>query len=119
MRYATHLLCVAAAVSPLVALAATRGTAPEAIPTDVPQPADPLPPAVRPATEREVDEAVKLVARNPRPSIEERLRRIEQLSAELQREAQALRQELHPRLPQTQPAGPLPEDERVPSVHFR
>lgn len=119
MRYATHLLCVAAAVSPLVALAATRGTAPEAIPTDIPQPVDKLPPGMRPATELEMREAMRDLTRNPGPSIEERLRRIEQLSSQLQHEAQALRQDLHPRMPRTQPAGPLPEDERVPNVHFR
>lgn len=142
MRYFTHLLCTAACVSPLVALATTRPSASGPIPTDIPQPVDQLPAGMRPATEREMREALQAVQaaglagvapaserdtrgetrdlpRNPRLSIEQRLVRIERLSAELQREAVALREDLHPRLPQTQPAPRLPEDERVPDVRFR
>lgn len=142
MRYVTHLLCAAACVSPLVALATTRPSAPGPIPTDIPQPVDQLPAGMRPATERDMREALQAVqaggladvapasgrdtrdemrdlTRNPRLSIEQRLVRIERLSAELQREALALREDLHPRLPQTQPSAPRPEDERVPDVRFR
>ena len=57
--------------------------------------------------------------RNPLPTVEERLLRIERLSAELSREAQALRHELKLPGPQTQPAVPAPEFQGVPSLHVR
>lgn len=141
MRYPTRFFCIAASICPLVALATTKPVAPKPMPTDIPQPVDQLPVGMRPATDQETREAVQAVedarlgaatpapdgqapaaardlTRNPRLSIEQRLVRIERLSSQLQREAMALREDLHPRLPQTQP-GPLPEDERVPDVHFR
>ena len=107
-----HLIWVAAAVSPMVALT-LAGEAPKPIPTEIPQLVDHLP-----ATDAPMHAGVRDVIRDRLPSVEERLARIEQLSAQLQQEAKALRQELRLRPPQTQPIGPA-EDERVPSVHFR
>jgi hypothetical protein len=113
-----HLIWVAAAASPMVALTVAGEPMPKPIPTDIPQPLDHLPPGMAPATDAQLREAMRDVSRNRLPSVEERLARIEQLSAQLQQEAKALRQELRLHPPQTQPIGPA-EDERVPSVHFR
>ena len=118
MRYPRCLLWIAAGVGSLAVLAAGPGPS-EPIPTDIPQPVDHLPPRMRPATDQELHEAVQLVEKNRRLPIQERLERIEQLSAELQRETRELRQDLRLPSPQTQPVAPPPEVERVPSVNFR
>ena len=95
-----RLIWVAAAICPVMTLAVARE----------------LPTSISPVTSTRAD--VRDTIRNPRPSIEERLTRIEQLGAQLQQEAKELRQDLHLAPPQTQPVVPL-EGEHVPSVHFR
>ena len=119
MRYGSHLFGIAAVILSLVVLADATTTSPKALPTDIPQPLDQLPPGMTPATDQQLQEAMRIVANNSRCSIEDRLQRIEKLSAELQREVQALRQDLHAAASRTQPAKAPPEDDRVPSVHFR
>src|SRR5579884_3164486 len=106
MRRATYCRAAAVVACPLLALAAANQ--PE--PTGSARPAASV---VPPAGAEWRD-----LARNPRPTIEERLNRIERLSAQLQEEAQELRQDLHLKPPQTQPAGGLPDDLRGVEVHF-